>query len=82
MRLVELVGMPLTIGGIDDPGVWVKTANNFVSLVAILTVAALYSATGGLRSVVATDMVQIVIISSVRWRSRRSSCGRSAVSAR
>ena len=62
VRLVELVGMPLTIGGIDDPGVWVKTANNFVSLVAILTVAALYSATGGLRSVVATDMVQIVII--------------------
>ena len=62
VRLVELVGMPLTIGGIDDPEVWVKTANNFVSLVAILTVAALYSATGGLRSVVATDMVQIVIM--------------------
>ena len=62
VSLVEVVGMPLTIGGLDDPEVWVKTTNNFVSLVAILTVATLYSATGGLRSVVATDIVQIVIM--------------------
>ena len=62
VSLVESVGMPLTIGGLDDPEVWVKTANNFISLVAILAVAALYSATGGLRSVVATDIVQIVIM--------------------
>ena len=62
VSLVEWVGMPLTIGGIDDPEVWVKTANNFISLVAILAVAALYSATGGLRSVVATDIVQIVVM--------------------
>ena len=55
VSLVESVGTPLTIGGLDDPEVWVKTANNFISLVAILAVAALYSATGGLRSVVATD---------------------------
>ena len=62
VSLVELVGVPLTIGGVDDPEVWVKTANNFISLVAILSVSALYSATGGLRSVVATDLVQIVIM--------------------
>ncbi len=62
VSLVEWVGMPLTIGGVDDPEVWVKTANNFVSLVAILAVAALYSTTGGLRSVVATDIVQIVVM--------------------
>ena len=62
VNLVEWVGMPLTIGGVDDPEVWVKTANNFISLVAILAVAALYSATGGLRSVVATDIVQIVVM--------------------
>ena len=62
VSLVEWVGTPLTIGGIDDPEVWVKTANNFISLVAILAVAALYSATGGLRSVVATDIVQIVVM--------------------
>ena len=62
VSLVEVVGMPLTIGGLEDPEVWVKTANNLVSLVAILTVATLYSTTGGLRSVVATDIVQIVIM--------------------
>ena len=62
VSLVESVGMPLTIGGLDDPEVWVKTANNLVSLVAILAVTALYSATGGLRSVVATDIVQIAIM--------------------
>ena len=62
VSLVEAAGTPLTIDGLDDPDVWVKTANNFISLVAILAVAALYSTTGGLRSVVATDIVQIVIM--------------------
>ena len=62
VSLVEAVGMPLTIGGLDDPEVWVKTANNLISLVMILAVTALYSATGGLRSVVATDIVQIAIM--------------------
>jgi SSS family solute:Na+ symporter len=62
VSLVESVGMPLTIGGLDDSEVWVKTANNLISLVIILSVTALYSATGGLRSVVATDVVQIVIM--------------------
>ena len=59
--LVEVVGMPLT-AGIDQPDVWVNTANNLVSLVMILVVTALYSATGGLRSVAATDVVQITIM--------------------
>ena len=62
VNLVEAVGMPLTIGGLEDPGVWVKTANNLVSLVMILGVTALYSATGGLRSVAATDVVQVGIM--------------------
>ena len=60
--VVEWVGLPLNIGGVDDPNVWIKTANNFVSLMAILGVTGLYSATGGLRSVVATDVVQIAIM--------------------
>ena len=60
--LVEVIGVPLTIDGLDDPEVWVKTANNVISLVLILTVTALYSATGGLRSVAATDVVQIAIM--------------------
>ncbi len=62
VALVDAVGMPLAIGGVDDPQVWVKTANNFVSLVLILTVVAFYSATGGLRGVVATDIGQIAVM--------------------
>ena len=62
ISVVEWVGLPLSIGDVDDPGVWIKTANNFISLVAILAVTGLYSATGGLRSVVATDVVQIGIM--------------------
>jgi Na+/proline symporter len=60
--LVESVGVPLTIQGLDDPEVWIKTTNNLVSLVMILGVTALYSMTGGLRSVAATDVVQIAIM--------------------
>ena len=59
--LVEVVGMPLT-AGIGESDVWVRTANNLVSLVMILGFTALYSATGGLRSVTATDIVQIAIM--------------------
>jgi len=62
VSLVESVGVPLTMGGPDDPEVWVKTANNLISLATILAVATFYSATGGLRSVVATDVVQIAIM--------------------
>ena len=62
VSLVESVGVPLTIGGLDDPEVWVKTANNLISLAMILGVTALYSTTGGLRTVAATDVVQIAIM--------------------
>ena len=61
ISLVEVVGMPLT-AGVESPEVWVTTANNLISLVLVLTVTALYSATGGLRSVAATDIVQIAIM--------------------
>ena len=62
VSLVDAVGTPLSIGGVDDPEVWVRTANNFLSLVLILTVVAFYSATGGLRGVVATDIGQIAVM--------------------
>ena len=62
VALVEAIGTPLAIGGGDDPEVWVKTANNLLSLVLILAVVAFYSATGGLRGVVATDMGQIAVM--------------------
>ena len=59
---VEWVGLPLSLGGLDDPEVWIKTASNAISLGLILTVTALYSTTGGLRSVADTDVVQIGIM--------------------
>lgn len=37
------------------------TTNNFISIVAIVAFTALYSMTGGLRSVVATDVVQFLL---------------------
>ena len=60
--LVAMIGVPLTVGSEDNPAVWIKTANNVLSLLMILAVVAFYSATGGLRSVVATDLVQMGIM--------------------
>ena len=62
VNMVDAVGVPLTAGGTEDPEVWVKTASNSLSLLMILGVVAFYSATGGLRGVVATDIVQIAIM--------------------
>ena len=61
--LVERVGVPLTLAaGADDPAVWTRTASNLISLVLLLAVATFYSTTGGLRSVVATDVVQLALM--------------------
>ena len=61
--LVERVGVPLTLSaGGDDPAVWTRTASNLLSLVILLAVATFYSTTGGLRSVVATDVAQLAIM--------------------
>jgi len=62
VALVESVGVPLSIVGPEAADVWVRTASNLISLLLILTVTALYSSTGGLRSVAATDVVQIGIM--------------------
>ncbi|MDA1091776.1 MAG: Na+:solute symporter [Acidobacteria bacterium] len=62
VTFVEIVGVPLTLGAVDDPAVWVRTANNAISLLMILSFTTLYSATGGLRSVVQTDIVQLGIM--------------------
>lgn len=62
VNLVQWVGVPLTVGAPDDPEVWIRTANNFISIIMIVVVTTFYSATGGLRSVVATDVVQLSIM--------------------
>jgi Na+/proline symporter len=55
--MVQAVGVPLASGaaGLDT---WVATTNNLISILLIVAFTALYSTTGGLRSVIATDTVQ------------------------
>jgi len=57
LRGVEWVGLSLgeSASGLDPA---VATTNNLISIVIILSFTALYSMTGGLRSVVATDVMQ------------------------
>ena len=60
--MVEVIGVPMATSASTDLDVWVKTTNNLLSLVMILGVVAFYSTTGGLRSVVATDVVQLGVM--------------------
>jgi Na+/proline symporter len=55
--MVQAVGVPLASGaaGLET---WVATTNNLISILLIVAFTALYSTTGGLRSVIATDTVQ------------------------
>ncbi len=60
LQLVTTLDLSLDSGATDvDPGV--ASANNAVSIVAIVTFTALYSLTGGLRGVVATDVGQFTL---------------------
>jgi len=59
--LVEAVGVPLARAG-TSANVWTVSTDNAISIFAIVGVTLLYSTTGGLRSVVRTDVVQFVIM--------------------
>ncbi|UCD18044.1 MAG: Na+:solute symporter [Candidatus Zixiibacteriota bacterium] len=55
-------GLGLSLGGSVtglDPSI--ATTNNLISILAIMSFTALYSTTGGLRSVVATDVMQFLL---------------------
>jgi len=60
--VVTWLGVPFAreIASATDP--WIRSTNNVISLFAIVGVTALYSATGGLRSVVQTDLVQFALM--------------------
>ncbi len=58
--LVAWVGVPMAVQA-DVADVWVRSTNNMISLGAIVLVTFSYSATGGLRSVVRTDVAQFTI---------------------
>ncbi|MCF7804464.1 MAG: Na+:solute symporter [Candidatus Marinimicrobia bacterium] len=60
LNLVQYVGVPLASGA-TEMGTFIATTNNVISIVVIIAFTALYSTTGGLRSVIATDSVQFVI---------------------
>lgn len=60
VALVEWVGKPITVN-VDSPDVWLLSADNLFSILAIVFFTTLYSATGGLRSVINTDVVQLVL---------------------
>jgi Na+/proline symporter len=57
VALAEWIGTPITANTLGDD-VWIRSANNLISIFAIVTVTTFYSTTGGLRSVVNTDVVQ------------------------
>ena len=59
--LVRAVGVPLAATN-DPTHVWDLTASNLISIVSMTAVALFYSTTGGLRSVVTTDVVQLAIM--------------------
>lgn len=66
VSLAEWIGTPITIVG-DDPAtwpadVWIRSANNLISIGSILIVTTFYSTTGGLRSVVDTDIFQLALM--------------------
>ncbi len=56
----EWVGTPVTVN-VGAPEVWLLSASNLVSIFLIVAFTTLYSATGGLRSVINTDVVQLFI---------------------
>ncbi|MGD9851075.1 MAG: sodium:solute symporter family protein [Nitrospirales bacterium] len=61
VELVQWAGVPFTVDGLDSAQVWVRSANNLLSIGAIVGVTLFYSTIGGLRSVVETDLVQLGI---------------------
>lgn len=58
---LERFALTLTSVPADHPDVWQYSANNVISIAAIVAFTWLYSTTGGLRSVIATDVVQFII---------------------
>jgi Na+/proline symporter len=63
VELVRQVGVPLAV---DPSGseVWTRSASNLISVVSIYAFTVLYSATGGLRSVVRTDLGQLGLLAA------------------
>lgn len=59
-HLVRSIGIPLASGSTGLEA-YVATTNNLISILVIIAFTALYSMTGGLRSVIATDTIQFTL---------------------
>ena len=59
--LIRWMGLDFSTLAPGDPELFVRSADNLISILSILLVTLGYSATGGLRSVVATDVVQLAL---------------------
>lgn len=57
---LEWYGSPVTTQT-DHPDVWLLSASNVTSILVIVLFTTLYSTVGGLRSVIETDVVQVII---------------------
>lgn len=58
LSLVQWVGVPFTSLPVEGLELWTTSANNLITIVSLALVTLFYSTTGGLRSVVRTDMLQ------------------------
>ena len=61
LGIVKWFGVKMTTST-DKEVMWILTANNFISIGVIVLVTMFYSTTGGLRSVVATDVMQFFMM--------------------
>lgn len=59
--IIQGIGVPITANAVG-PDVWINSTNNILSILAIVITTTLYSTSGGLRSVVATDVMQFFIM--------------------
>ncbi len=64
--LTRSIGVPLAADP-SAPDVWVRSAANLLSVVAIYAFTVLYSATGGLRGVVRTDLGQLALLGTATF---------------
>ncbi|MFQ5937815.1 MAG: sodium:solute symporter family protein, partial [Acidiferrobacterales bacterium] len=60
--ILDTESWQLEPGAIAGDQVWVLSARNLISILAIVLVTTFYSTTGGLRSVVRTDLIQFAIM--------------------
>ena len=56
LTMIKGIGVPIARAG--DSDLWIRSTNNIISIGVIVSVTVLYSTTGGLRSVVQTDIMQ------------------------